>query len=209
SGEHYQIPYAGPGATGLGKPLKSIVHGRPDIPIYVAAIGPKNVALAAEIADGWLPVFFSPDRASLHRAALEEGFARRAPGLRPRAAFDVAPTVVVVCGRDVAACRAQVKPRLALYVGGMGAAGRNFYYDLACRYGYEADARRCAALYVAGKKEEAIAAVPDALVDEVALCGPPERIRDRLPAYREAGVTTLLCATGQPDAVRLMAELVT
>jgi F420-dependent oxidoreductase-like protein len=209
AGEHYQIPYAGPGATGLGKPLKSIVHGRPDIPIYVAAIGPKNVALAAEIADGWLPVFFSPDRLALHRAALEEGFGRRAPGLRSREAFDIAPTVPVVLGSDVAACRAQVKPRVALYVGGMGAAGRNFYYDLACRYGYEADAGRCQALYLAGKKEEAIAAVPDALVDEVALCGPRERIRDRLAAYRAAGVTTLLCATGQPDAVRLMAELVT
>ena len=186
AGEHYRIPYTGPGATGLGKPLKSIVHGRPDIPVY-----------------------FSPDRPSLHRAALEEGFGRRAPGLRSRKAFDVAPSVPIVCGADVAACRAQVKPRVALYVGGMGAVGRNFYYDLACRYGYEADARRCQALYLAGKKEEAIAAVPDALVDEVALCGPRERIRDRLARYRAAGVTTLLCATGQPDAVRLMAELVT
>src|SRR5512145_430184 len=207
SGEHYQIPYAGPGASGLGKPLRSILHGRPDLPIYLAAIGPKNVALAAEIADGWLPVFFSPDRAALFRPVLEEGFARRAPGLAPREGFDVAPSVPVVCGPDVAACRAHVKPRLALYIGGMGAAGRNFYNDLACRYGYEADARRIQALYLAGKKDEAIAAVPDALVDEVALCGPRERIRDRLAAYRAAGVTTLLCATGQPDAVRLMAEL--
>jgi F420-dependent oxidoreductase-like protein len=207
SGEHYQIPYAGPGATGLGKPLRSILHGRPDLPIYLAAIGPRNVALAAEIADGWLPVFFSPDRAALFRPALDEGFARRAPGLAPRERFDIAPTVPVVCGPDVAACRAHVKPRLALYIGGMGAAGRNFYNDLASRYGYDADARRIQALYLAGKKDEAIAAVPDALVDEVALCGPRERIRDRLAAYRAAGVTTLICMTDQPDTVRLMAAL--
>jgi F420-dependent oxidoreductase-like protein len=208
SGEYYQIPYAGPDATGLGKPLRSIVHGRPDIPIYLAAIGPKNVALAAEVADGWLPVFFSPARMGLFRPALDEGFARRAPGLAPRERFDVAPTVPVVCGSDVAACRAQVKPRLALYLGGMGAAGRNFYYDLACRYGYEGEARKIQSLYLAGKKAEAIAAVPDALVDEIALCGPRERIRDGLAAYRAAGVTTLICMTGEPEALRLMAELV-
>ena len=206
-GEHYDIPYSGPGATGLGKPLRIIVHPpRADVPIYLAAIGPKNVALAAEIADGWLPVFFSPDRAALFRAALDEGFVRRAPGLAPRERFDVAPSVPVVCGADVAACRAHVKPRLALYIGGMGAAGRNFYNDLACRYGYEGDAGRIQALYLAGKKDEAIAAVPDALVDEVALCGSRERIRDRLAAYRAAGVTSLICMTDQSESVRLMAE---
>jgi F420-dependent oxidoreductase-like protein len=206
-GEYYQIPYAGADATGLGKPLRSILHGRASLPIYLAAVGPKNVALAAEIADGWLPVFFSPDRMALFRQALEEGFARRAPGLAPRERFDIAPAVPIVCGPDVVACRAHVKPRLALYIGGMGAAGRNFYNDLACRYGYEGDARRIQALYLAGKKDEAIAAVPDALVDEVALCGPRERIRDRLAAYRAAGVTTLICMTDQSDTVRLMADL--
>ena len=121
AGEHYQIPYRGPGATGLGKPLRSILHGRADLPIYLAAIGPKNVALAAEIADGWLPVFFSPERAGLFHEALAEGFARAgAPGKRER--FDVAPMVPVVVGPDVDACRARVKPRLALYVGGHGRA---------------------------------------------------------------------------------------
>jgi F420-dependent oxidoreductase-like protein len=207
AGEHYQIPYRGPGATGLGKPLRSIVHARADLPIYLAAIGPKNVALAAEIADGWLPVFFSPARAGLFREALAEGFARAdAPDKRAR--FDVAPMVPVVVGRDVDACRAHVKPRLALYVGGMGARGRNFYFDLACRYGYEEAAARIQELYLAGRRPEAEAAVPDALVDEVALCGPPERIRERLPEWRAAGVTTLVCATAQSDAVRVMAELV-
>jgi F420-dependent oxidoreductase-like protein len=207
AGEHYQVPYTGPGATGLGKPLRSILHGRSDLPIYLAAIGPRNVALAAEIADGWLPVFYSPERAAIFQAALAEGFARRPPGLRPRDAFDVAPSAAVVVGRDVPACLARLKPRLALYLGGMGARGKNFYNDLACRYGYEGDARRVQDLYLAGKREEAIAAVPDALVDEVSLCGPRERIRDRLGAWRAAGVTTLICMTDQPDAVRMMAEL--
>jgi F420-dependent oxidoreductase-like protein len=207
AGEHYQIPYRGPGATGLGKPLRSIVHARADLPIYLAAIGPKNVALAAEIADGWLPVFYSPERAGLFKDALAEGFARaRAPGKPER--FDVAPMAPVVVGPDVAACRARVKPRIALYVGGMGARGRNFYFDLASRYGYEADAARIQALYLAGRRPEAEAAVPDALVDEVALCGPAERIRERLAVWRSAGVTTLVCSTAQPEAIRVMAELV-
>ena len=206
-GTYYQIPYRGSDASGLGKPLRSILHGRADLPIYLAAIGPRNVALAAEIADGWLPVFFSPERMALFRSSLQEGFAR---GARPAetASFDVAPSASVVVGRDAEACRDHVKPKLALYVGGMGARGRNFYFDLACRYGYEAAARRVQDLYLAGRKDEAAAAVPDALVDEVALCGPRERIRDRLAAWREVGVTTLICATRQPEALRTMAELV-
>jgi len=207
TGEHYQVPYAGPGATGLGKPLRSILHPRPGIPIYLAAIGPKNVALAAEIGDGWLPVFFAPARMALFRTALDEGFARTSGGRRPDR-FDIAPSVPVVLGSDIAACRAQVKRRVALYVGGMGARGRNFYHDLACRYGYEAAAARIQDLYLAGRKDEAALAVPDELVDEFALCGPRERIRERLPLWREAGVTTLICSTGQPEAVRLLAELV-
>jgi F420-dependent oxidoreductase-like protein len=207
SGEHYQIPYRGPGATGLGKPLRSILHARADLPIYLAAIGPRNVALAAELADGWLPVFFSPDRAGLFHDALAEGFARAgAAGKRER--FDVAPMAPVVVGPDVDACRARVKPRIALYVGGMGARGRNFYFDLACRYGYEEPAVRIQDLYLAGRRPEAEAVVPDALVDEVALCGPRERIRERLAAWRDAGVTTLVCATSQPEAIRVMAEMV-
>jgi alkanesulfonate monooxygenase SsuD/methylene tetrahydromethanopterin reductase-like flavin-dependent oxidoreductase (luciferase family) len=183
------------------------VHARADLPIYLAAIGPKNVALAAEIADGWLPVFYSPERAGLFQDALAEGFAR-AGAPEKAARFDVAPMAAVVVGPNVDACRARVKPRIALYVGGMGARGRNFYFDLACRYGYEEAATRIQELYLAGRRPEAEAAVPDALVDEVALCGPAERIRERLPAWRAAGVTTLICATAQPEAVRTMAELV-
>jgi len=205
-GEYYDIPV--PGGTELGKPLKLIMHPlRANIPIYLAAIGPKNIALAAEIADGWLPVFFSSHRMNVFRPLLEEGFARRTAPTN-RSEFDIAPTVSVVVGDDVDACRAQVKPMLALYMGGMGARGRNFYNDIARRYGYEEAAERLQDLYLSGRKAEAIAAVPDALVDEVALCGPRERIRDQLDAWHEAGVTTLICATEGLEAMRVMAELV-
>jgi len=202
-GEYYQIPYAGPGATGLGKPLKSILHGRAALPIYLAAVGPKNVALAAEIADGWIPVFYSARRAALFREWLDAGF--KVSGRAARA-FDVMPMVSVVVGPDAAACRAVVKPRIALYVGGMGARGRNFYNDIARRYGYEDAAKTIQDLYLAGKKAEAEAAVPDALVDEVALCGPKERIRERLAEWTGAGVTTLMVA-GDVTAMRTLAEL--
>ena len=204
-GEYYDIPVRG--GTGLGKPLKLIIHPlRPNIPIYLAAIGPRNVALAAEVADGWLPVFFSPHRVSVFRASIDEGFARRTDG-KTLDDFDIAPTVSVVLGDDVNACRNQVKPNLALYIGGMGARGKNFYNDLACRYGYEDAAKRIQEFYLSGKKNEAIAAVPDELVDEVALCGPRERIKDQLAAWREAGVKTLICGTGNVEAIRVMAEL--
>jgi len=206
-GAYYQIPYAGSDATGLGKPLKSILHGRSDIPIYLAAIGPRNVALAAEIADGWLPIFFSPGRMNVWRDALETGF-RAAGGGKSLARFDVAPTVPIILGDDAAACRDVIKPRLALYVGGMGARGRNFYNDLVCRYGYEAEAKRIQDLYLSGKKAEAAAAVPDALVDEVALCGPRERIKDGVARWQSAGITTMICGATHVDAVRTMAELV-
>jgi F420-dependent oxidoreductase-like protein len=204
-GEYYDIPVRG--GTGLGKPLKLIVHPmRPDIPIYLAAIGPRNVALTAELADGWLPVFFAPKRMEVFKESLEQGFARRSDG-RTMDQFDIAPTVSVVVGEDAAACRAVVKPHLALYVGGMGAKGKNFYNDLVCRYGYEEAAARIQELYLNGKKAEATAAVPDELVDEVALCGPRERIAELLGAWREAGVTTLICATNSIDSIRTMAEL--
>ena len=203
-GEYYQVPYAGPDATGLGKPLKSILHGRADIPIYLAAVGPKNVALAAEIADGWIPVFFSARRMKMFREWLDEGFRRAG---KSGAGFDIMPMVAVVVGDDVAACRRTVKAKLALYVGGMGARGRNFYNDLARRYGYEDAAKTIQDLYLSGRKADAEAAVPDALVDEVALCGPRERVRERLDEWRSAGVTTLMVA-GDRVATRTMAELV-
>jgi F420-dependent oxidoreductase-like protein len=206
-GEHYDIPYRGTGASGLGKPLKSILHGRP-IPIYLAAIGPKSVAQAAEIADGWLPIFYSPHRApKVYQPSLDEGFAR-AGGGKSLASFDVAVTVTVIVGDDVQACLDRVKPQLALYIGGMGARGKNFYNDLACRYGFEEAAKTIQDLYLAGRKDEATAAVPNELADEVALVGPTARIKDRLAAWRASPVGTMILAVGQPEVVRLMAELV-
>jgi F420-dependent oxidoreductase-like protein len=195
-GEEYDVPYTGAGATGLGKPLKLMLRPlRPEIPIYLAALSPKNVKLAFEIANGWLPIYFSPEKA---RATF--GFANLE-------AFDVAPSVQVVVTDDVDAGRDAVRPILALYIGGMGARGANFYNALVRRYGYEAEAERIQELYLDGKQREAIAAVPDALVDEVALVGPRERVADRLDAWRESGATTLIVGTRDPVALRTMAEL--
>jgi len=206
-GEHYQIPYRGPGASGLGKPLKSIVHGR-QVPIYVASIGPKSVAQTAEIADGWLPIFYSPYRApKLYQPLLDEGFAR-AGGGKSIADFDIVASVSVTVTDDVQKGLDRVKPTLALYIGGMGARGKNFYNDLACRYGFEAEAKKIQDLYLDGKKQEAMAAVPDALADEISLVGPIERIRDRLAAWKESPVGTMCIGGANADMLRLMAELV-
>lgn len=195
-GEHYRIPYDGPGATGLGKPLKMMLRPlRADIPIYLAAIGPKNVALAYEIADGWLPIFVHPER-----------FANAFPA--PPEDFEIAATAMVLVGDDVQALRDALKPHLALYVGGMGAKGKNFYNSLMGRYGWEAEAAHIQDLYLGGKQREAIAAVPDELVDAVSLVGPKERIRDRLEAWRASPVTTLMVGSPQPEALRVLAELV-
>ncbi len=203
-GENYDIPLRD--RTGLGKSLRLMFRPkRPDIPIYLAAIGPRNVALAAEIADGWLPIYLSPERMSVFRESLAEGRSR-APDTNK--VFDVAAMVEVRVGTDAAACRDAVKPTLALYIGGMGARGRNFYFNLACRYGYEEAARRIQDAYLDGRHDAAAAAVPDALVDEVALCGPRERIAERLEAWRACGVSTLICITKDIDTVRVMADLV-
>ena len=207
TGEHYQIPYRGPGSSGLGKPLKSILHGR-QIPIYIAAIGPKSVEQTAEIADGWLPIFYSPYRTHAYRGALEAGF-RRAGGGKSLATFDVAPSVTVIQGDDVQACLDFVKPMLALYVGGMGARGKNFYNDLACRYGFEEAAKKVQDLYLAGKKAEATAAIPNEFADEVSLVGPAARIRDRLGAWKESGATTLIAGTRQVEVLRTLADALT
>ena len=208
NGAHYQIPYQGEDATGLGKPLKSIIHGRTDLPIYLAAIGPKNVALAAEIADGWLPIFFSPRHYDeVFAANVEAGFAK-VGATKSTATFDIAPAVAVVIGDDVAACRNVIKPQLALYIGGMGAKGKNFYYDLVSRYGYDGAAETIQALFLQGKKQEAAMAVPDALVDDVALCGPKARIAERLSIWRGAPITTLNLMTTDLATVRTMAELI-
>ena len=204
-GEHYQIPYTGPGATGLGKPLKSILHGRADLEIYTASIGPAGIACSAEVADGLIPVWMNPERFDLFALHLEKGFAK-AGGGKSLATFDVAPFVTCIVGDDVAKCRMPVKGMLALYIGGMGARGKNFYNDFAKRLGYEAEAAKIQDLYLDGKKAEAMAAVPDRLVDETALVGPKERIVERLEAWKASPVPTLLVGTGQPEALRILAE---
>lgn len=208
AGAHYRLPYDGPGSTGLGKPLKITVHPRHPVPIYLAAIGPKNVALTAEIADGWLPFWYSPFRArETFSSALAEGFARSGdPEKAGR--FDVAAMVPAVVTSNAAQARWGIKPMLALYVGGMGARGRNFYFDLVCRYGYEEAATRVQDLYLEGRRMEAVSAVPDELVDEVSLIGSREEIADRLEAWREAGVTTLVVMVQEVETMRTLAELI-
>jgi F420-dependent oxidoreductase-like protein len=207
-GTHYQIPYRGDDATGLGKPLKLMTHPTHPVPIYLAAIGPKNVTLTAEIADGWLPIFYSPLRAAaIYDPLLAEGFA--ASGEDDKAnRFDTVASLQAIVTDDLESARNQVRPTLALYIGGMGARGRNFYNDLACRYGYEEAAAEIQDLYLSGKKMEAIRAVPDALVDEVSLLGTPEMIRDRLEVWKESSVTTLALNPTDIPSLRTLAELV-
>ncbi|MFC8616016.1 LLM class F420-dependent oxidoreductase [Micromonospora purpureochromogenes] len=204
-GDFYQLPQQG--GTGLGKPLKSTVHPlRTDIPIFLAAEGPKNVALAAEIADGWLPLFFSPKADGFYRAALAEGFAR--PGARRGPdKFEIAATVPIVVDDDVERAADRIRPFVALYVGGMGAKSANFHRDVIARLGYERECDVITEAYLAGNKQEAIAAVPTALVEDIALIGPTAKIKDELQRWRETVITTLL-VSGGPRQLRQIAELV-
>jgi F420-dependent oxidoreductase-like protein len=204
-GRHYQVPHRG--GSGLGKPLKSIVHPlRASIPVYLGAEGPKNVALAAEIADGWFPIFFSPRSDAFYREALAEGFAR-AGARRSPADFEIACSVPVAIDDDVERAADVVRPQLALYIGGMGARSMNFHYDVFVRLGYEAECAEVQRLYLEGKRREAIAAVPTRMVQDVALVGPVEKVRDDLEAWKRTCVTTLLVG-GPPPLLRAMAELV-
>lgn len=204
-GEHYTLPH--PGGTGLGKPLKSTVHPlRADLPIYLAAEGPKNVALAAEIADGWLPFWFSPASDDFYRAALAEGFAR--DGARRTADdFDVACPVPVVIDDDPEKAADVIRPMLALYVGGMGAKGANFHFDVIARMGYADEADRIQQLYLAGRKDEAIASIPLRMIEDVALVGPPAKIREELPRWEATCITTMLIS-GPPQLLEAAARLV-
>jgi F420-dependent oxidoreductase-like protein len=211
-GAHYHIPYHGPGATGLGKPLKSILHGRKDIAIYTGSMAPKSQELSAEIADGLLVTSLYPERFDVIESRLRAGFAKAAPNAnadqkKTLATFDLAPAVGCIVGSDLDACRRPLKTSLALYVGGMGAKNKNFYADYMRSVGFEAAAERIQDLYLAGKREEAIAAVPDAMVDALHLVGPPERIRERFAAWKSLPIGTMVVGTQQIEAVRLLAEL--
>src|SRR5205809_860547 len=192
-GEHYQIPYTGAGATGLGKPLKSILHPDPDLKIYTASISPAGLRTAGEVADGTLPFLMSPEKAERIVTPVQEGMAKTG---RTLARFDIAPYVRIRMDDDIDACRNAIRPQLALYIGGMGARNKNFYNDLVKRMGYEAAAAEIQDLFLAGKREAAAAAVPDALIDETSLVGPADRIKHRLQAWKaiakENQVGTLL-----------------
>ncbi|MFI0710060.1 LLM class F420-dependent oxidoreductase [Streptomyces inhibens] len=187
----------------LGKPLKILTRPvRPEIPVYVAALGPANVRLTAEVADGWLPALFIPEKAGeVWGTPLAEGTARRDPALGP---LQTVAGGLLAIGEDAAAIRDLARPAIALYVGGMGAKGKNFYHDLAVAYGYEQAADRIQELYLAGKKREAEAAVPDEFCELMSLCGPEGYVRERIAAFREAGVTMLNVHPVGPEPAKLI-----
>jgi F420-dependent oxidoreductase-like protein len=210
-GAHYDIPYTGPGSTGLAKPLRSIIHGDPSLKIYTASITPAGLRTAGEVADGNLPIFMSPEKAEAVVRPIQEGRAKTGKSA-DLADFDNAPYVRVSMGDDLAKCRDALRPGLAFYIGGMGAREANFYNDLTKRLGYEAAAAEIQNLFLAGKRAAAAAAVPDAFIDEISLIGPPDRIRDRLQAWqdiaKQGGVGSLVLVGADAAAMRVIAEAV-
>ncbi len=202
-GHFYRIPYHGEDSVGLGKPLKSILHGRSDIPIVIGAEGPKNIELTAELADGWIATLLSPRHfEKVYGGALRAGFAR-AGGGKSMKDFSISVMTHVVPGADLKACRDEIRPTLALYVGGMGARGRNFHKNAVDRYGFEEVTTRIQDLYLAGRKQEATALVPDDLVDQLSLIGPKEHMREQLAEWRALGVDfTLLVPISTERAER-------
>jgi len=213
-GEHFQLPFRGEGSVGLGKPLRSILHGRADIPIVIGAEGPKNIEQTAEIADGWLAMLLSPRHFErVYGRALEAGFAK-AGGGKSTAKFAIYVMQPVVPGNDVGACRDEVRPFLALYVGGMGAKGKNFHKNAIDRYGFQEVTDRIQDLYLSGKKDEAAALLPAELIDQLALLGPKEHMRDQLAEWKAIGADfTLLVsfdakhAERQLGTIRTLSEL--
>jgi F420-dependent oxidoreductase-like protein len=208
AGPHHPLPYHGPGALGMGKPLKPITHPlRPDLPILLGAEGPKNVALAAEIADGWLPIYYSPKVGGMYDEWLDEGFARRhQPGRPPR--FEVAANCSVVVTDEVDAALDAMRPTLGFYIGGMGARDMNFHKQVFARMGYEAEADKVQDLFFEGRRDDAIAAVPRAMAADISLVGSPEQIRDELSRWEDAGVTMLVVGTRDLADLRRIAEVI-
>ena len=204
-GEFFDMPSKA--GTGLGKPLKSTIHPRrKEIPIFLGAEGPKNVALAAEICDGWLPLFFSPKENAFYERCLDEGFAKSGDDTK-KDRFEVASTVYIVPGDDAEKCADFVRPFLALYAGGMGARGANFHFEVFARMGYEDVALKVQELYLQGKKQEAAATIPLAMVQDVALVGPPDKIRAELAQWKETCITTFLVG-GPKEVLPLYADLI-
>jgi alkanesulfonate monooxygenase SsuD/methylene tetrahydromethanopterin reductase-like flavin-dependent oxidoreductase (luciferase family) len=210
-GEHYQIPYAGAGSTGLGRPLKSVMPASPDIKIYTAAIAPAGLRTGGEVADGGLPFFMSPEKTDLIVKPILEGMAK-APTKKTLADFDVAPYVRIRMGDDIEACRDGLRSELALYIGGMGARDKNFYNDLARRMGYEGAAKKVQDLFLDGKRREAAAVVPNELIDEMSLIGSASRIKDRLHDWKsiaaDGRVGTMVLSGATVEAARVVAEAV-
>jgi len=206
AGREICLPYSGPGSSGLGKPLRSILHMNPKIPIFLGAENAATVKLCAELCDGWLPLGFVPGSMPNYHPWLEHGFAR-AGGGKSLEKFEIFAMLPVVIDRDVRAAFSRMKPDIALYAGGMGARTKNFHNDLMVRQGFPEAAARIQELYLAGRKDEAAAAVPDELIDLRALVGSPQRIRERYRAWRDSGATGLLIRTNQDEAIELMAQV--
>lgn len=205
-GKEISLPYTGEGAMGIGKPLKSILHMNPKIPIWLGTGSESNVRLTAEIADGWFPLAFVPGMMDLYTPWLEEGF-RRAGGGKSLTDFEIQPMISVRVTENVGQALERMKPGIALYVGGMGHLDKNFHNDMMVRRGYPEAAAKIQELYLAGRKREAIEAVPDEYCDESALVGPPQRIRERYKEWESSGATGLILSSLQPEGMELMAEL--
>lgn len=207
-GDMYKLPYDGAGATGLGRSLKSILHCEEEIPLYAASITPKGVEAAAEVADGFFPIWMDPDQFGVFEGSISRGLAKA--GDKDMTRFDVLPFVTVAMGDDIEQCMMPMRSSMALYIGGMGARNRNFYTDYAKRLGFEAEAQRIQDLFLAGRREEAMAAVPAELIDACHLVGSADRIKDRLQRWRAAEarghVSQLILGCQQPEALALVAE---
>jgi F420-dependent oxidoreductase-like protein len=206
-GPHYPLPYRGDNALGLGKPLRSITHPlRADLPIWIGAEGPKNVALAAEIADGWLPIYYAPKVAAMYNGWLAEGFARSS---RPaREAFEIAANCNIKVTDDIDATLDELRPVIAFYIGGMGAREMNFHKDVFARMGYEKETDEIQSCFLDGRRDDAIAAVPQEMVADISLIGPADKIRDDLTMWEEAGVTMLVAGARQVEDLRPIAEVI-
>jgi len=212
-GNTYQLPYTGAGATGLGKPLKSILHCEEDIPIFAATITPAGVAASAEVADGFFPVWMDPDQYHVFEEPINKGFAKAEAATgqdKTLGQFDISPFVTCIVGDNVEECMMPIRGNMALYIGGMGARGKNFYNDYAKRLGFEEAAIKIQDLYLEGRKDEAMAAVPAELIDACHLVGPADRIKDRLQRWQAANqrghVSSMLIGSQQPQALELLAE---